>query len=225
MSNGNESTVSQLIKWAKNNPLPVATFIGGAIYVLVFESYRSVLRPFGVTPADVGIDYTDVIWPVVQSIGFIVFCLAGIAALAVRSQKIRALLVQSGERQMGIGIFSIILIIVVLSFLALSEMAEFRNSAKAGRAYDPFFSSRLQVLAGLRANRVKIAWKNIKDDRPPIPTGNLLFFGAADGVSIFYSNGSGEILRIPSHDIVLTEIIAHESRAGHQPPTDSKPAQ
>lgn len=79
MSNGNESTVSQLIKWAKNNPLPVATFIGGAIYVLVFESYRSVLRPFGVTPADVGIDYTDVIWPVVQSIGFIVFCLARIS--------------------------------------------------------------------------------------------------------------------------------------------------
>lgn len=97
----NEILTLPVKTWAKNDPLSLATLLGGVIYAVVFESYRSVLRPLGVTPTDVGIGYIDVIWPVVQGLGFFVFCLTGIAAVALRSPKSRALVVQSPERQAG----------------------------------------------------------------------------------------------------------------------------
>lgn len=225
--NDNDHSVSQekikwlelIIVWTSKNPLKFTSLLGGTIYVLVFESYRSVLRPYGVTPADVGIDYMDVIWPVVQSFGFLVFALVlVIAFIALKFLKIRTYLVQSHERRVGMAIVSVFFITVLLSGLATSEMVQYRKSIEHGRAYDPIFSSRLQVLAGLRANRVNVAWKGGIDARPSIPTSAILFLGAADGISIFYSYSSEEILRIPSHDIVLTEMMAQGSKAANQQP-------
>lgn len=203
MGNGSEHSSGPLLTWAKGNPLPVATLLGGVIYVLVFESYRAVLRYFGVTPADVGIDYTDVIWPVVQNIGFLVFVLAGIAASVARFRKLRVWLLQEYQ---ALILFSVIPITLVLSFLALSEMAQYRADVEAGSTYDPLFSSRLQVLAGLRANRVTVVWVNEKDSKPTISMDPLLFLGSADGVTVLYSHCSGETIRVPTNAIMLTEM-------------------
>lgn len=224
MSDHNDHVMGPLRTWANNNPLAVATLLGGVIYVFVFESYRSVLRPFGVTPGDVGIDYTDVIWPVVQSAGFLVFYLMLIAALACRSRTVRDFLMHSHNRQMGIVIVSVVFVIVILSGLAIAEMVQYRNSVEAGRPYEPVFSSRLQVLSGLRANRVKVVWKNTKESRPHLPGGALLFLGAADGISILYSQRSGETLRVASRDILLSTMRTQESGADqHQ--SNAKPTQ
>jgi hypothetical protein len=52
-----------LAGWILANPAQTATLLGGVAYVLVIASYRAALRPFGATPADVGIGYVDAVWP------------------------------------------------------------------------------------------------------------------------------------------------------------------
>jgi hypothetical protein len=189
--------------WVVANPLPAASLFGGVLYILTFESYRGALRPVGVTPADVGIGYADVIWPVGQSLFFLCCVVFGILALSTRIRCVRLSL---RKWTAGWVIGSAVAIVALLSGLALSEEQQYRDSVRAGETYDPFFTSRLQVLAALRANLVRAEWTDSEASRPSLPAGDLLFLGAADGSTILYSPAEGTTLRVPSGDIVLTQI-------------------
>ena len=203
MNSQSESSKSPVVTWAKNNPTAVASLLGGLIYVVVFDNYRTVLRPFGVTPAEVGIGYLDIVWPVVRSVGFLGFVLCLIIALVSSSLKKHATVLRSLNRGaivlfvLGVGVF-------ILTIITINEMALYGKCVTAGKEYVPYFGDRLQVLSCLRANRVKVVWKESKESRPPLPTSEVLFLGAADGVGIFYSSNPGETLRVPLHDIVLS---------------------
>ena len=201
MNSQSEPSKSPVATWAKNNPTAVASLLGGLIYVVVFDNYRSVLRPFGVTPAEVGIGYLDIVWPVVRSVGFLGFVLFLIIALVSSSLKKHATVLRSLNRG---AIVLLVLGVFILTIITFTEMALYGNCVTAGKEYVPFFGDRLQVLSCLRANRVKVVWKESKESRPPLPTSEVLFLGAADGVGILYSSNPGETLRVPLHDIVLS---------------------
>ncbi len=188
---------SVLGSWVKTNPVAVATLLGGGIYVLAFESYRAALRPFNVTPSDVGITYTDVIWPVVNGVLFGTLVICGVLTFTAQTLSTRR------WQRLSTVWFAAAVLFVLLAVLAIGEENRYQKTVFGGRSYRPPLASRLQVLAALRAECVRIRWSDATQTKPPLPAGDVLYLGASSGTSVFYSARLAQTLRIPSGSIVV----------------------
>ena len=68
---GNPPLQERALTWLTTNSLTATAISGGAIYLLTVEEYREAYRPYGVSPAEVGVDYTTAVWPAAQALLFI----------------------------------------------------------------------------------------------------------------------------------------------------------
>src|SRR5688500_9269482 len=78
-----------IVDWIRANPVATLTVLGGGMYVAALDTYRSALRPFAVTPTDVGIDYAAVVWPIVRSFAFLIFVFVMLVVVVLRQRTIR----------------------------------------------------------------------------------------------------------------------------------------
>ncbi|APV48539.1 hypothetical protein BWI17_01860 [Betaproteobacteria bacterium GR16-43] len=167
---------------------------GGVCYLVVLESYRGALRPFGLVPSDVGIDYNAAIWPVLGALlvallaAYLFGVLQWLLALKVHATNFPRLLAYGA------------LVVTVLSLVAYAEQVRYVESIKAG-GYTPW---RVSLLGALRADLVCVRWKEAGSAKAPLPNGNVFLLGSAGGTVIFYDIASATTWRVAANDLVIT---------------------
>jgi hypothetical protein len=189
-----------LIAWGFANPIQAATVLGGVAYVLVIGTYRAALRPFGATPADVGIGYVDAVWPILGIVCYICI-VAGLIAAALPFKTFDRVL-----RSAALPIFALFVLILIPTAVAIFEEGRYTKAVRAGQPYD-LSRDRLTVLSALRANLVTIAWKDPKDGKPSLPAKPVLFLGSANGIAVIYDHSAPSTVRLPLNDIVVTDVL------------------
>jgi hypothetical protein len=193
---------NHLVSWAVKNPVQTATLFGGVAYVLVIASYRSALRPFGATPADVGIGYVDAVWPILGIVCYIALVTMIAMLVVVRSpQTLYRVL-----RSTGLRILALFALILIPTAVAIVEETQYIRAVRAGKPYDPSLD-RLRVLSALRANLITIGWKDSQAAKPALPSKPVLFLGSANGMAVIYDHEEHSTVRLPLSDVVLVNVL------------------
>jgi hypothetical protein len=186
--------------WILRNPIQAATALGAVAYVLVIGTYRSALRPFGATPADVGIGYVDAVWPILGIVCYICIVAALLAAVLPFEAFYRVL------RSRALPVIALFVLILIPTVVAIFEESEYTKAVRAGQPYD-LSRDRLTVLSALRATLVRIVWKDSKDGKPSLPATPVLFLGSANGIAVIYDYRARSTVRLPLTDIVITDVL------------------
>ena len=195
----------RLVAWCIANPLSALSLAGGIVYMIVFESYRAALAPFGITPAEIGIDHTTALWPaarVLIILAAVMFFLKSISSISVAINHI--------ERNLAAYLIVLTALLYALSVLA---EAQFIFHTANGKPYRPLLSGRLSTLAALQTSSAELEWKN-KDLKSPLPTGNIVYFGSAGSLGLFYESSTGKTWRIPVSEIVVKTVFNPPPRLG-----------
>ena len=205
----NEPDTRSLLTWLTNNPVTAVSIAGGVIYMLVFESYRAALRPFGVTPAEVGVDYATAVWPVAQALAFVALTCFLLLLMLSPVAFMRSLAAR-------LTLIGTVCTVVVVAASIYGE-AQYVSDVRRGDRFEPILSGRLSILNGLRADLVEVTWKEASPAKPQLPSEKLLLLGIANGTAIIYSAGSATTWRVPIQEIVVTAKAVFPSRkaGGH----------
>ena len=196
-----------------SNPMSAVTLAGGAIYLLVFESYRAALAPFGVNPSEVGISYSTAIWPATQVL--LVLLIATLLASRLDSEGILADLLLRPT-------VSVPLVAVLLYVLAVVAQSQFIYQTRAGSPFQPIFAGRFSVLAALQTTLATASWKD-GNTSSPLPSSRLLFLGSAAGTALIYEVNTQRTWRLPSADVVIQTSFLQPQGGGGLGPRPGPP--
>src|SRR5262245_51144915 len=139
------------LTWFSGNPAIAFSVVGGFLFYMVGYGHKTALLPFGVTPAEVGIDYATTIWGAVPLIlAVIIFFFVGFFFL--KQGKIAT--------QSEWSLFWLAAIggtVVILSSAVSVEQWQYVRVVRQGRYYVPLLQGPSPL--SLRADSVQIAWK------------------------------------------------------------------
>ena len=187
---------SGLVRWVAANPLTAASLTGGVCYLVVFDSYRAALRPFGLVPSEVGIDYASAVWPAAQVLAVFLLGCALVQGFASTFAFVKML-----ERRLPYLLF---LAGAALTALSVVAEAQFVHLVWNGKPFDPWLSGRLSLLSGLRADLVEVVWKEPTETKPKLPQGEVLMLGVSNGVAVLFVATSHSTWRLPAGDVIIT---------------------
>jgi hypothetical protein len=180
--------------WHFENPIAAATALGGILYLIVSEGYRAALRPFGILPQEIGIDYTSTVWPAAQ-----VFVIALLVYWALRLSPVQSFQVFV-RKPSAVHVIPVALLLYLATFAAESH---YLIAVQKGISYNPFPFGRLTVLPALRADEVHLTWKDGAQGKPSLPGSGLLLLGVGGGTAYVYAASTKETLRLPLNDLVV----------------------
>lgn len=201
---GNPPAQERALAWLTKNSLAATAISGGAIYLLTIEEYRQAYRPYGVSPAEVGLDYTTAVWPAAQALLFI-----ALIAYVLTDLLPTRLLVRSRASRFFAALSVGCALVIASLFTARTQFA---FAVEAGDHYDQVLNGRLSLLNALRADRVEIAWKEASPQRPGLPTGRLLLLGTSAGTLIVFSADTKTTWRIPLGDSIVRSTLRYPKR-------------
>jgi hypothetical protein len=188
------ATENEAPPWHFENPIAAATVLGGVLYLIVSEGYRSALRPFGILPQEIGIDYTSTVWPAAQVlvIALLVYWIFRVSPVQPFQVFIR--------KPTAVHVIPVAFLLYIATFAAESH---YLIAVQKGISYKPFPFGRLTVLPALRADEVHLTWKDGAQDKPSLPESGLLLLGVGGGTAYVYAAGTKETLRLPLNDLVV----------------------
>ena len=180
--------------WHIANPVAAASALGGVLYLIVSEGYRSALRPFGILPQEIGIDYTSTVWPAAQVFLIILFIYWAFRASSI--QPFQSFI----RKPTAVHSIPIAALLYIATFAAESH---YLLTVQKGQAYKPFPFGRLTVLPALRAEEVQLMWKDRNEEKAPLPQEGALLLGVGGSTAFVYVAGTKETLRLPLNDLVV----------------------
>jgi len=194
------------LPWHFENPIAAATTLGGVLYLIVSEGYRSALRPFGILPQEIGIDYTSTVWPAAQ-----VFVITLLVYWALRLSPVQPF--QAFVRKpTTVHIIPVAILLYIATFAAETH---YLIAVQKGSPYNPFPFGRLTVLPALRAEEVHLTWKDGAQGKPSLPQTGLLLLGVGGGTAYVYTASTKETLRLPLNDLLVrTKFQAPRALSG-----------
>ena len=187
------ATDNEAPPWHFENPIAASTVLGGFLYLIVSEGYRSALRPFGILPQEIGIDYTSTVWPAAQVFVIVVLLYWLLRLSPVQPFKVFV------RKPSAVHVIPVAFVYIA-TFAAESH---YLIAVQKGISYNPFPFGRLAVLPALRADEVHLTWKDGAQGKPSLPESGLLLLGVGGGTAYVYAASTKETLRLPLSDLVV----------------------
>jgi hypothetical protein len=187
---------SAFLTWLRGNLAFAISGAGAFLFVLVGAGYRAALQPFGVIPAEVGIDYATTVWGALPFI-LLICGPSSILFFIWPPRKQVEFASMSLQRYMVLYL----IVTVPLALATTFEQSRYVRIVGAGRHYEPFLAA-LSPLA-LRADSVQIAWKQATANQAPLPSGRLLLLGVANGAAVVFEADTLRTWRIPVGDLII----------------------
>jgi hypothetical protein len=205
--------ITPLLNWISGNIPFAVSAVGGFLYLIVEVGYRLALRPFGVTPAEVGVDYVRSIF---GTLPFILMMIGSCSLFVILDAWMAHRYVEPQPAR-GRTFLVLSLLVILFSFASAVSVEEWQyvRVVSQGRAYEPLLAHMSPLT--LRADSVQVEWTEPGATKASLPSGRLLLFGVANDIAVILEVDTFRIWRLPVGDLIIVTQALSEAKVRQQP--------